>query len=104
MSHWLKAIRAQGLKKSIIQMIFHTDMKAGRIVGIDRFGNHYYENFEEHWGIFPFDFILKIFHREIKERGKKERKKEREREERKEKERKEKERSNIGWTNAWLNE
>ena len=52
MAHWIRAIRQNGLTRSFWQLYFHTDMKAGTLVGTDRLGNNYYESSQEPWGTF----------------------------------------------------
>ena len=47
-----------GPRDYLRQMLYIGDTRAGTLVGIDQFGNKYYENLEEIFGTFFFFYIL----------------------------------------------
>jgi len=50
MSHCLKAIQTNGLRKFLEQLYFHSDSKVGVLIGTDALGNKYFESLAEPWG------------------------------------------------------
>jgi NADH:ubiquinone oxidoreductase subunit len=52
---WQKAIGANGFRKTLHDWWIYGDIKTGKLVGKDAYGNRYYQNKNEIvWGIFIF--------------------------------------------------